>query len=155
MAFQKPRDWGVDPGSNGYDDRSTSIFAEINITPLTDVILVLLIIFMVSSSAMVDAIREGKLDVNLPKSTTEGAKPAEETTLPIGILADGRLVVGSKTVSDQDFLNELQQMRQSKPNQMILVDADGSVQHRRVVEVLETLRKVGFNNVGIGTQIQQ
>jgi len=152
MAFQKPRDWGVDPGS---DDIGTSIFAEINITPLTDVILVLLIIFMVSSSAMVDAIREGKLDVNLPKATTEGAKPAEEATLPIGILADGRLVIDGKALSDQDFMGELEQIHHSKPNQMILVDADGSVQHRRVVEVLETLRKVGFNNVGIGTQIQQ
>ena|SRR5690242_11080802 len=150
MAFQKPRDWGAEPA----EDAGAAIFAEINITPLTDVILVLLIIFMVSSSAMVDAIREGKLDINLPKAAVEGAQPAESTTLPVGIMADGRLVLDSKTVSDEEFLADLKASYKNKPNQMVLIDADGSVPHRRVVEVLETLRKLGFANVGIGTQIQ-
>ncbi|MEK7704628.1 MAG: biopolymer transporter ExbD, partial [Myxococcota bacterium] len=77
MAQTTPTDHGTDE-DEGFG--GPSVFAEINITPLTDVVFVLLIIFMVGSGAMIEAARHGELDVSLPRagaSSTPAQAPAE------------------------------------------------------------------------------
>ncbi len=148
MAFHGPTPVDLDE----LDDESPSFFAEINITPLTDVILVLLIIFMVSSSAMVDAIRTGTLDVTLPAASTAAKEDAQETSVVVGITADGRTYVSGKAVDDDQLLAVLKERRKSDPNTLVVIQADGDLQHRRVVEVLDLLRKSGFRNIGIGAE---
>jgi biopolymer transport protein ExbD len=149
VPFQAPKQ------EDSSDDADVGIFAEINITPLTDVILVLLIIFMVSSSAMVDAMREGKLDVSLPHAGNAAQAATEATTLVVGVAADGRLFVHGKFVSDDELKQVLADAHKTDPNTVVIVDADGHLEHRNVVAVIDEVRSAGFNTVGIGAESQQ
>lgn len=148
MPFQGPKQ------EESTDEDDVGIFAEINITPLTDVILVLLIIFMVSSSAMVDAMREGKLDVTLPHAGHANQAATEATTLVVGVAADGRLFVHGQFVSDDELKKVLADTHKADPNTVIIVDADGHLEHRNVVAVIDEVRSAGFSTVGIGAEAQ-
>lgn len=151
MPFQAPvaRD---DSSVDDNEGEAGGLFAEINITPLTDVILVLLIIFMVSSSAMVDDMREGKIDVSLPSAATASAEAPAAESLVVGITADGQLYVRGEAVDEPRLLELLEETRKKAPDTSIVVLADGELQHKRVVEVIDMLRKSGFTNVGIAAE---
>lgn len=144
-----------DSRTNGtFDDgvEDLDIFAEINITPFTDVILVLLIIFMVSSSAMVDAVREGRLDVTLPKAGSAAQKDTPAATLVVGLAADGRPYVHGKFVTDDELNGILQDTHKNTPQTVVIVDADGGLEHRHVVAIIDRVRAAGFDTVGIGAE---
>ena len=136
------------------DEGDTGLFAEINITPLTDVILVLLIIFMVSSSAMVDAMREGMIDVNLPSAATASQEATESNPLILGITAEGRLFVQGEAMNEERLLELLKEEKTKNEHRPIVVQADGALQHRRVVEIIDLLRKSGFERVGIAAEAE-
>ena len=149
MAVARP-----DASSNGENgeagEADTPLFAEINITPFTDVILVLLIIFMVSSSAMVDAAREGHLQVTLPQAG-HAAQPNDATqALVLGIAADGRLFVHGRFVSEDELTSVLTATHAEAPSTTVIVDADGALTHHTVVQVIDRVRAAGFPTVGIG-----
>lgn len=151
MPFQAPKENGNQ--ENGADE-DVGIFAEINITPLTDVILVLLIIFMVSSSAMVDAMREGKLDVTLPQAGHAASAPTEAKTLVVGMAQDGRLFVHGNFVSEDQLDQILTDTHKTSPNTVVIVDADGKLEHRNVVTIIDKVKSAGFTTVGIGAESQ-
>jgi biopolymer transport protein ExbD len=146
MAVQR-----LDVASSGEaGDEDAPLFAEINITPFTDVILVLLIIFMVSSSAMVDAAREGHLEVTLPQAG-HAAHPGEKAqTLVLGLAADGRIFVHGHFISEEELATVLQQTHADAPGTTVIVDADGELSHHAVVQVIDRVRSAGFPTVGIG-----
>jgi biopolymer transport protein ExbD len=147
VPFQAPK---ADEGDSG--DEDVGIFAEINITPFTDVILVLLIIFMVSSSAMVDAAREGHLDVTLPQAGHAAESSGQAPTLVVGMADDGRLFVHGKFVTDEQLDQVLSDTHKTAPNTVVIVDADGHLEHRSVVGVIDRVRSAGFATVGIGAE---
>src|SRR3954462_8034450 len=94
-------------GGSGDDDGSgeNGVFAEINITPLTDIFLVLLIIFMVTSSVIVNAGNNGAktgLKVNLPKGGAADVT-VQQQDLSVAILTDGRILVGGNVVSEDEL----------------------------------------------------
>ena len=146
MPFQGPKH------EDANDDADVGLFAEINITPLTDVILVLLIIFMVSSSAMVDAMREGKLDVTLPQAGHAAQAATEAQTLVVGLAADGRLFVKGQFISTDELQKVLKDAHKADPNTVVIVDADGRLEHHKVVAVIDEVRSAGFGTVGIGAE---
>jgi biopolymer transport protein ExbD len=149
VPFQAPKQDSFDDDG---DEGGGGLFAEINITPLTDVILVLLIIFMVSSSAIVDAMREGMIDVSLPSAATASDKAVAADALIVGITADGRLFVHGQAIDEDQLREVLEETKKKAPSTPIVVQADGSLQHRHVVEVIDMLRKSGFTNVGIAAE---
>jgi len=129
---------------------SEGLFAEVNITPLTDVILVLLIIFMVSSSAMVDAAREGQLEVDLPTAGNATSSTPIPEALVVSILKDGRVAVAGEVIADDELEATLQSRRRQNPKLALVIDADGDLAHRKVVHVIDVARRSGFTDVGIG-----
>ena len=151
MPFQAPK---RDDQNDLEDEGGGALFAEINITPLTDVILVLLIIFMVASSAMVDAMREGMIDVTLPAASTAAKDKVETEALVVGITADDRIFVRGEAVDDERLLQILEVEKKKAPGTMIVIQADGALQHRKVVEVIDKLRKAGYSNVGIAAETE-
>lgn len=137
----------------GLDDDSPDdmfLFAEINITPFTDVILVLLIIFMVSSSALVDAAQQGHLEVTLPQAGHTSTSSTEPETLVIGLMRDGQLFVRDANITDEALKTLLLQTHAKAPQTSVIVDADGSLPHQSVVKVIDQVRSAGFTTVGIG-----
>ena len=150
MPFQAPAADEVET-----EDVESGLFATINITPLTDVILVLLITFMVSSSAMVDALREGTLGVNLPSAASASPDTSRAETLVVGVAADGRTFVHDQVVDETQLLDILAATKHKDPRTLVVVQADGDLQHKKVVHILDLVREAGFPDVGIGIKSEQ
>lgn len=144
------------PEQDGADDGAgdeAGLFAEINITPLTDVILVLLIIFMVSSSAMIDAVREGRLDIDLPRSASQRQQPTVKQSTVIGVLKDGRIVLDGEVLGEEELRERLEALRRRSPEAAVIINADGDLQHRSVVRLLDLVGGLGFPTVSIATEM--
>ncbi len=133
------------------DDFSDGVVAEINITPLTDIFLVLLIIFMVTSSALVDAGGQAGVKVNLPKG---GAKEitATQSDLIVAILQDGRTLVGGKVLGEDELKSTFAEAQRRAPNTAVIVQADAGVAHGRVVAVMELAKSLGLSQLAIATR---
>jgi biopolymer transport protein ExbD len=156
-----------DEDAGGDDSGGESIFAEINITPLTDVFLVMLIIFMVSALAVqVEARQEKKkvrveqeqaeiekksgLKVNLPSGAAQEIDTSK-ASLVLVVPLSGDVAVGGKLMRD-DQLDALFQaaFQRDKATQVVL-KADKGVAHGRVVNLMERAKQAGLTRLAIGT----
>ncbi len=162
MAIAKlPDDDGVG------DDGGESIFAEINITPLTDVFLVLVIIFMVSALAVqVEARQEKKkvaeaaeqseiekksgLKVNLPQGQAQEIDPTK-ASLVLVIPLQGDIDVGGKRIPDGDIDNLFRAAFTRDKATQVVLKADKGVPHGRVVNLMERAKQAGLSRLAIGT----
>jgi biopolymer transport protein TolR len=121
--------------------------AEINVTPLVDVMLVLLIIFMVAAPMMTAGV-----PLDLPKTS---AAPLNQETEPltISVNAEGRIFLQETEVAPEALLAQLQAiLREQKPDQpqrRILVRGDRGVPYGRVAEVMSTIQTSGFTRVAL------
>jgi biopolymer transport protein ExbD len=128
------------------------IFADINITPLTDIFLVLLIIFMVTTTAIAEAGKdEGGFQVNLPKGARADAGGIARD-LTVAILADGRVVVAGKVQDDAALRATFAAARGRSPETLVLFQADEGVPHGQVVRVMEQAREAGLSRLAIATR---
>jgi biopolymer transport protein ExbD len=135
-----------------------AIFAEINITPLTDIFLVLLIIFMVSSTvamekAVEDVVKEKSsgLKVNLPSGESQEIDPARKS-LVVTIPVTGDLVINGAKISDADLDNLFRSAFTRDKNTQVVLKADSGVNHGRVVNVMERAKRAGLSRLAIGTR---
>ena len=140
----------------GTDDELSNegMFSDINITPLTDIFLVLLIIFMVTSSVIVQNAGGGAkagLKVNLPKGGAADVVP-QASDLPVAILSDGRLVVGGDVVTAEELKKALDAARTKSPDTLVIIQADEGVPHGKVVEVMEMAKGAGLAQLAIGVR---
>ncbi len=144
---------GMSTKFEGGDDHSDGVVAEINITPLTDIFLVLLIIFMVTSSALVDSGGQSGVKVNLPKG---GAKEitATQSDLVVAVLVDGRTVVGGKVMDDEELKATFTEAQARAPETAVIVQADEGVPHGKVVAVMEMAKAAGLAQLAIATRAQ-
>ncbi len=143
---------GKVPGTD--DEGGDGVFAEINITPLTDIFLVLLIIFMVTSSLIVNQGAGGAkagLKVNLPKGGAADVVPTD-TDLSVAILTDGRLMLSGGVVTEDELKKALDAAKEKNPNTLVIVQADEGVQHGKVVEVMELAKAAGLAQLAIGVR---
>ncbi len=143
------------PGGSSSDDPAAeeAVFSEINITPLTDIFLVLLIIFMVTSSVIVNQGQGAKsgLKVNLPQGGAADVQ-ANSTDLSIAILTDGRLVLAGDVVSADELKKALEDAKAKNPDTLVIVQADEGVPHGKVVEVMEMAKSAGLAQLAIGVR---
>jgi biopolymer transport protein ExbD len=144
---------GKTPGSD--DDEGDGVFAEINITPLTDIFLVLLIIFMVTSTVIVQQGPGGGakagLKVNLPKGGATDVT-ARSTDLSVAVLADGRLVLAGNVVTEDELRGAFDKAKADNPDTLVIVQADEGVPHGTVVQVMELAKKAGLAQLAIGVR---
>jgi biopolymer transport protein ExbD len=139
-------------GPKGGDDSGEGdLFSDINITPLTDIFLVLLIIFMVTSSVMAtDGARAG-VRVNLPKGATkEISSSAKDVT--VAITTDGKMVVDGKEVSADTLRKLFDDAKARDPETQVVVQADEATHHGRVVAVMELAKAAGLRRLAIATR---
>ena len=142
-------------GPSPDDEGSEGVFAEINITPLTDLFLVLLIIFMVTSTVIVQQGPGGGakagLKVNLPKGGAADVT-ARATDMSVAVLADGQFVVSGTIVSGEELRRAFDKAKAENPDTVVIVQADEGVPHGTVVEVMEMAKKAGLAQLAIGVR---
>src|SRR5712691_2541774 len=124
--------------------QKTSLSSEINVTPLVDVCLVLLIIFMVVTPML-----QKGVPINLPVTEEPEKTPDTEKQLQISVKADGAVYHGPNVVRKEQVRAELEQIHQRTPDREIAVKGDRSVKYGDVLDVLKACREVGFNDVGL------
>lgn len=118
----------------------------INVTPLVDITLVLLIIFMVTAKLVVSR----ALPLDLPKAATGGEV---QQIFALSLKADGGTFVdGVPVPNDAELLVRAQRALQSSPELRAVVQADGAVAHRHVMHALDVLRQAGLSRVAFGVQ---
>ena len=119
-----------------------AVRSEINVTPLVDVCLVLLIIFMVVTPLMT-------VPVNLPKTATSESLPDAKRILPITVKADGTVYLDALAVRADQVGSEVRRMHDASPDRPVAVRADKTVKYGEVVEVLDACRTAGYRDVGL------
>ena len=122
---------------------SVPLQSEINVTPLVDVCLVLLIIFMVVMPVLVNGI-----PVHLPNART--ATGVGKTPMQVTINADGTIYLDSMAIRGEQLASELEHRRD--PARPVVVRADKTLQYGDVARVLDACRSAGFENVGLAAQ---
>lgn len=123
-----------------------NLVADINVTPLVDVMLVLLIIFMVTAPMMTQG-----LDVDLPQTTTKSLRQ-EENPIVVTIDKDGKISLDKFSVSQKVLLQELGKYGTEVKEKPIYLKADRSVAYGIVVSVMADIKKAGFDKLGMITQ---
>jgi biopolymer transport protein ExbD len=124
------------------------VMAEINITPFTDVVLVLLIIFMVSASFL-GAGKNG-LNVNLPAARAAEAQPRQD--LEITLRADNALFLGRDRISLRDLPGALKARRRTANIDMVIIQADQRVLYDRIVQVMDAVKLAGLDKIALATE---
>jgi biopolymer transport protein ExbD len=127
------------------------IFAEINITPLTDIFLVLLIIFMVSSSVMVETASRQGVKVNLPKGATKDIDPGAKSIV-VSISKGGAINVGGQPVQEADLKSLFTSAVARDASTQVIIEADEGVTHGVVVHVMELAKDAGLVRLAIATR---
>jgi len=118
------------------------VVPEINITPLVDVVLVLLIIFMVIAPAL----NEGAA-IELPKVTSPDPKARDMSPITVLVLNDGATFLNDKPVARTELTSKLTEAHRDDPNRSLLLKSDEKTQYRMVREVFASVQDVGFKGV--------
>jgi len=118
-------------------EENEGLITGINVTPMVDVMLVLLIIFMVTATY----ITQKAIEVQLPEAST--GKDVKVTTLAVVVAPDGTLVLNGKAATMDDIRLRVPALLKENPEVQAVVDGDKKVPYGRVMEVIDTLRSLG------------
>lgn len=117
---------------------------EINITPMMDLVFLLLIVFIISTPLL-----ENSIDVSPPEANA--GEIEDENMKEIIFKKDGTIVYNKQPYSLKDFEEKLQEIYKENPKYNMALKADGALEYKEVIEVLEKISKVGFKNVNLIT----
>jgi biopolymer transport protein TolR len=120
--------------------------SQINVTPLVDVMLVLLVIFMVTAPILQQGVA-----VDLPK-TRGSALGADEEPLVVGLAKDGALYLNDNPMALGDLSAKLVAINKARPGRRVLLRADASVPYGQVIGVVAALKEAGIDRLGMVTE---
>jgi biopolymer transport protein ExbD len=127
------------------EESSEGLMAEINITPLTDIFLVLLIIFMITTSVMV----ESAAKVNLPKASQT---VQEARGLTVSITADNKIFVNQMQVDPAQLEPTLRDLLADDPKKLVILQGDQSVMLGEAVHVMDLAKRAGAQAISIAAR---
>lgn len=122
----------------------------LNLTPMIDVILTLILFFMVATKFSEE---EQNIDVNLPKTSKSAAKTAQ-TASPkfINVKADGGILFGNRPITLPELTQQLKTLRTQSKNIQVVVRGDANATHGRMSEVYEAIQAAGISGMGIASK---
>ncbi len=130
----------------GFEDRNGASIAQINVTPLVDVMLVLLVIFMVTAPILQQGV-----SINLPK-VKAAALTGEEQQLVVAINAKGQIYLNDVTMKESDLGPKLQAVLRERPDRQVFLRADQNVRYGEVAHVIATIKGAGVERLGMVTE---
>jgi biopolymer transport protein ExbD len=129
--------------------RKQKLIAEINITPFTDVILVLLIIFMITTPLIL----QSNLRVNLPSSST--GQPLEQNRqISVMMTNEGLIYLDNKPASKKTLKAEVAKLHQANPELEVILFSDRMVRFKDLVALLDIFNELGIKNLNIATKTE-
>jgi biopolymer transport protein ExbD len=128
----------MDVGSRG------GVKSEINVTPLVDVVLVLLIIFMI-----VIPMTQVGYAVNTPPKVTGVVPPTASDQLIVRMDKEGRIFINKEPIAEADFANRFKEVIKNRENKIVFFAADGELLYDKVATLMDLCRDNGAKNIGI------
>lgn len=131
-----------------FNDQEDEPMAEINVTPLVDVMLVLLIVFMITMPVLTHSI-----PLQLPTASSD--KPTEEKTEPLrlSINIDGQYFLGEKEYTLDQLRLEFKHAHDKNKDVILAISADKAVEYQKVTDALGAAQEVGIDKIGFVTEI--
>jgi biopolymer transport protein ExbD len=126
--------------------RTAAALGEINVTPLVDVVLVLLLVFMVTAPMMSRGI-----DVSLPVANQPQIAPEERVTVSVD--AEGRAYINDKAVHMQLLEQQVRELMQGRGQKVVYLRADERLRYGRVIEVVDKLKRGGVEQIGFAYEL--
>ncbi len=120
--------------------------SEINVTPLVDVMLVLLIIFMVAAPMMIQGV-----DVNLPKTATRNIKTQDEPLL-LTVKKDGQIFIENHRIELANLEMKVKNIFENRREKEVLLRADKDVSYGFVIDVIARVKRAGIDKLGMVTE---
>jgi biopolymer transport protein ExbD len=129
-------------------DDGDDVMGEINVTPLVDVMLVLLVVFIVTAPLLTQAVH-----VNLPK-TAETAPPEEKDAVYLSVDAQGKIFIDKQEYALEVVENELKTRKAADPELALNLNADDAVQYGIVAKVMSAIERAGVTKLAVLTAPQ-
>ena len=133
-------------GRRGRRRGKPQAMSEINITPMVDVMLVLLIIFMVAAPLLTVGV-----PVELPKTAASALPTEQEEPLTITLTADGQMLIQATETVSEELIPKLRAIAAERSDDKVFLRADGAIPYDRVMQVMGALNAGGFRNIGLVT----
>ena len=130
----------------GTQDESDEVMNEINMTPLVDVMLVLLIIFIITVPVMKHAV-----NIDLPRATSQ-PQDSQPQTIRLSVDAAGRYYWNEAPLAASDLAPQLQAAAARQPQPELHIRADKAVRYERVVQVMAAAQQAGLRKIGFITE---
>jgi len=128
------------------DSGDKDVYDDINITPMLDLAYVLMIIFIIMTTATVQGIK-----VNLPKASAAPTL-AKPQTKAVTISSDGTIFLDTFPVTMPELENLLRQYKAANPSLPVIIKGDATVQYQKVIDVLDLMGRLDITQLGLVTQ---
>lgn len=125
--------------------RASKLITGVNITPFTDVVLVLLIVFMIAAPGLVTS----SLNIQLPDAGSTGHADSKATTIALD--REGRVYLEGEPVKIEDLEGLIRGKLEKDPDRQFLLNADRKIEHGQVIRLLDLVRSSGAKSVLVGT----
>jgi biopolymer transport protein TolR len=129
-----------------FSERNTESISQINVTPLVDVMLVLLVIFMVTAPILQQGV-----SVNLPK-VQAGPLQGDEQQLVVTVTGREAVILNDKPIALPELQAQLRGIVEKEPDRKVFLRADAEVRYGQVMKVLASLREAGVQRLGMVTE---
>ncbi|MEM9937490.1 MAG: protein TolR [Pseudomonadota bacterium] len=133
-------------GSDGGRRGRRSVNAEINVTPLVDVMLVLLIVFMITAPLLATGV-----DVTLPQTASQNLPAPKEVPLSVTVDNEGQIYVQETAIELEELTSQLVAITDEGYEERIFLRGDQNVDYGRVMEVMTQMQRAGFRNIAMVT----
>jgi biopolymer transport protein ExbD len=124
--------------------------ATLDMTPMIDIVFQLLIFFMVTTTFSQASSNTSGIEVNLPKATTKEVQQQADDIV-VALTTDGKLIIDGAEYRPDQLRDRLTALSKSKPGASVIVQADISVHHGKVVEIMDIAKSAGIQRIGIAT----
>jgi len=126
---------------------STGLNSNINVTPLADVMLVLLIIFMVITPLLNKGV-----DLKLPEAQFSSDKPDNEDVVNVAIILDNTIYLNLVPIAESELVTKLSEAFEGKAEKILFLKADEGLEYRDVMRIMELCRDGGADEIGLITE---
>jgi len=126
-------------------------YDDINVTPMVDLYLVLLLIFIIMTTAGVQGVK-----VNLPRGGPASSKPLDGPKMQaITVNTEGKIFLNTLPVTLDELSSKLEAIKASTPDVPVVIRGDSASQYQGIMDVLNVVGRVGINNIGLATQARK